>query len=170
MWKLAVERVRKEPLPGEEFDAVAVGRALIAEVRPKQWVKNLACLAGLIFSGRLFLLVEVAHGLLAFAAFCAASSAVYLLNDFVDREKDRKNPRTASRPLASGALPLWAAGFAFARTSSNRSMTWALCACEASAAERTHGIIRAIGEPRRKIFSIASSASTRTYSPRSSAR
>ena len=43
---------------------------------------------------------------LAFAAFCAASSAVYLLNDLADREEDRRHPVKRLRPIASGALPV----------------------------------------------------------------
>src|SRR5262249_49853317 len=88
-------------------------RALVAELRPVQWVKNLACLAGLIFSGRLFIAQHEAQAVLGFWSFCFASSAVYILNDYLDREKDRLNPRTAGRPLASGDLPLWLAGIGF---------------------------------------------------------
>src|SRR5207244_1937188 len=41
--------------------------------------------------------------------FCMMSSAVYLLNDLLDRDRDRQNPRTAKRPLASGDLSVGAA-------------------------------------------------------------
>jgi len=61
----------------------------------------------------LFQLPAQLGAILGFLAFCFASSSVYILNDFLDREKDRLNPRTAGRPLASGALPLWLAGAAF---------------------------------------------------------
>jgi len=87
--------------------------ALLVEMRPKQWIKNLSCFAGLIFSGRLFLLHAQEQALLGFGSFCLASSSVYILNDFFDRDKDRHNPRTASRPIASGALPLSVAAVAF---------------------------------------------------------
>jgi 4-hydroxybenzoate polyprenyltransferase len=90
----------RRPSPG------VVVRALVRQLRPKQWVKNLACLAGLIFSGQLLQAKAEAQALVAFWAFCFASSAVYIINDYFDREKDRRNPRTASRPLASGDLPL----------------------------------------------------------------
>jgi 4-hydroxybenzoate polyprenyltransferase len=82
--------------------------AMVVQLRPRQWIKNFACFGGLIFSGRL---METQHQIaagVAFAAFCLASSAVYALNDLLDIEKDRANPRTARRPLASGDLPVWA--------------------------------------------------------------
>ena len=91
----------------------SVLRALFLQLRPRQWVKNFACLAGLIFSGQLFHWQAQVQAIIGFLAFCLASSMVYILNDFLDREKDRLNPRTARRPLASGALPLGVAGAAF---------------------------------------------------------
>ena len=84
-------------------------RALAVELRPQQWVKNLACFAGLIFSMQLFDAVALGRSLIGFVAFCLASSAVYVLNDLLDREHDRAHARTAQRPLASGALPVWLA-------------------------------------------------------------
>lgn len=77
---------------------------IVVALRPTQWVKNLACFAGLIFSGQLFEPVLAVNAALAFVAFSAASSAVYLWNDLVDRARDRLNPRTADRPIASGAV------------------------------------------------------------------
>jgi 4-hydroxybenzoate polyprenyltransferase len=91
----------------------SVLRALLIELRPTQWVKNFACFAGLIFSGRLFQVASQLEALIGFGSFCFASSSIYILNDYFDREKDRHNPRTASRPLASGALPLGVAAIAF---------------------------------------------------------
>lgn len=79
-------------------------RALLSTLRPLQWTKNLTCFAGLFFSGKLFVAHRAADAALGFGCFCFASSAIYLFNDIVDREKDRLNPRTAGRPIASGAL------------------------------------------------------------------
>jgi 4-hydroxybenzoate polyprenyltransferase len=82
---------------------------LVQAARPHQWIKNLACFAGLVFSGRMFERGVFVQSILAFAAFCLASSAVYLLNDVVDRELDRSNPSKRQRPIASGLVPVaWA--------------------------------------------------------------
>jgi 4-hydroxybenzoate polyprenyltransferase len=88
--------------------------ALVVSMRPQQWVKNLACFAGLIFSMQLFRTAALGRSLVGFVAFCLASSAVYLFNDFIDRKRDQLNPRTARRPLACGALSPALAVFAMA--------------------------------------------------------
>lgn len=78
---------------------------LIKLIRPKQWVKNGFVFAPLLFAGE-FLNIESAYlTLLASIAFCIAASAVYILNDFKDIEKDRKHPtKSKSRPLATGQV------------------------------------------------------------------
>jgi 4-hydroxybenzoate polyprenyltransferase len=82
---------------------------LLRSARPQQWVKNLTCFAGLIFSGRLFLTHAIAQACLAFAGFCLASAGVYLWNDVYDRPFDRLNPKKRERPIASGLVPVsWA--------------------------------------------------------------
>ena len=39
-----------------------------------------------------------------FLVFCAVSSAVYLVNDVMDRERDLAHPVKRRRPLATGEL------------------------------------------------------------------
>ena len=83
--------------------------ALIQAMRPGHWVKNLLVFAPILFAQLAddgALLVRVA---IAFAAFCAASAAVYLINDVVDREADRLHPVKRARPIASGRLSAGAA-------------------------------------------------------------
>lgn len=77
---------------------------LIRALRPSQWAKNFFVLAPLVFAHRLTEPAALIRALLAFAAFCAAASAVYLFNDLRDREEDRNHPRKRLRPIASGAL------------------------------------------------------------------
>ncbi len=78
--------------------------AHLRALRPLQWTKNLLVLAPLLFAHKAFqpralLLAAVAAG-----AFCLLSSAVYLLNDLLDRERDRVHPQKRGRPIASGAV------------------------------------------------------------------
>jgi 4-hydroxybenzoate polyprenyltransferase len=88
---------------------VQVVITLVRVMRPRQWIKNSACLAGLIFSGQLFNCLAQIRALTATVMFCAAASAVYVLNDLCDRKSDRQNPRKAHRPIAAGQLPVWLA-------------------------------------------------------------
>jgi 4-hydroxybenzoate polyprenyltransferase len=78
--------------------------ALLASLRPRQWVKNLFVFAGVIFSQQL-LTPRVWPALAAFAIFCGLSGAVYLFNDVADADKDRLHEAKRLRPVASGALP-----------------------------------------------------------------
>ncbi len=82
---------------------------LVEAARLRQWVKNLACFAGLIFSGRLSDEAAIRAAVWAFFGFCLASSSVYLVNDVFDRRSDAVNPKKRSRPIASGLVPVgWA--------------------------------------------------------------
>ena len=85
---------------------MAILLALFKTVRPRQWVKNFALFAALVFSGLLF--QEGAFSLVfqAFLVFTIFSSITYIFNDLVDVEADRKHPYKKSRPIASGGLPI----------------------------------------------------------------
>jgi decaprenyl-phosphate phosphoribosyltransferase len=86
----------------------AAARWLIAAVRatrPRQWPKNLLVLAAPIAGASLGRDDGAAYALVALVAFIAASSAVYLVNDVIDAERDRQHPVKRSRPIASGDLP-----------------------------------------------------------------
>ncbi|MFH0810705.1 MAG: decaprenyl-phosphate phosphoribosyltransferase [Pseudomonadota bacterium] len=95
-----------EPSPALRQDtrSHAAPYYLLLSMRPGQWVKNFFVLTPLLFSGHLFQTTAAARALGAFLLFCLASGMVYLLNDLVDLERDRKHPLKMSRPLASGAL------------------------------------------------------------------
>jgi 4-hydroxybenzoate polyprenyltransferase len=87
---------------------------LLRGLRPHQWIKNVLLFAGLFFT-RLFLHpASILRALAAFALFCAASGAIYLLNDILDAPRDRLNPRKRHRPIATGELSPAAAGGAAA--------------------------------------------------------
>jgi len=78
--------------------------ALIRSLRPEQWLKNGFVLAPVVFSGMLDDTSVWLDSMIAVAAFCAASSAVYLINDVIDREADRRHPTKRARPIASGEI------------------------------------------------------------------
>ena len=77
---------------------------LVKALRVYQWSKNLLVFAALVFAQQLHVPGQMLRSVVAFAAFCLASSAVYLLNDIIDVEKDRVHPEKRERPLASGAM------------------------------------------------------------------
>src|SRR5262245_27109794 len=91
-----------QPMPGRPL-----ALSLLLSLRPAQWTKNLLVFAGLLFGnashGRsLFDAPSLAHAAAAFAIFCGLSGVVYLLNDVMDRDADRRHPLKAHRPIASG--------------------------------------------------------------------
>ena len=79
-------------------------RQLLISLRPYQWTKNLVVLAPLAFAQRLYDPGAVVAASSGFAVFCLVSGSVYLINDLLDVEGDRKHPVKRQRPLASGAL------------------------------------------------------------------
>lgn len=95
---------------GTTMPASGTPHALIMSLRPHQWVKNTLVFGGLVFSHSLFDWTAIWHSLGAFAAFCLASSGVYLLNDLQDLEQDRRHPTKRLRPLAAGMVPPITAG------------------------------------------------------------
>jgi 4-hydroxybenzoate polyprenyltransferase len=79
-------------------------RAAFVALRPRQWTKNLLLFAGIIFAAKLGDLSRWGEAFAAFAAYCAASSASYLVNDVCDAPNDRLHPVKRARPIARGEL------------------------------------------------------------------
>jgi phosphoserine phosphatase len=93
-------------LSSPEADIGVYLRAL----RSRQWVKNL--LLGVpAFLMHVYTPEVLLRITLAFIAFCACASVVYLLNDLLDLPADRLHPSKKNRPFASGILPLRPAFF-----------------------------------------------------------
>jgi 4-hydroxybenzoate polyprenyltransferase len=78
--------------------------AAFAAVRPHQWTKNLLVFAGILFAAKLEDPTRWLEAITCFVAYCAASSAAYLVNDIRDRDADRAHPVKRYRPIASGEL------------------------------------------------------------------
>jgi 4-hydroxybenzoate polyprenyltransferase len=79
---------------------------LLKSLRPHQWVKNVLLFGALFFSGNLFVPEAVLRALAGFVIFCGLSSSVYLVNDILDRERDRLHPVKRHRPIAAGRVPV----------------------------------------------------------------
>jgi decaprenyl-phosphate phosphoribosyltransferase len=82
---------------------------LVRAVRPRQWVKNVLVLAAPLAAGKIFEADVIGPTAVAFVLFCLAASAVYLVNDTIDVEEDRRHPRKRFRPIAAGVIPRWLA-------------------------------------------------------------
>jgi len=78
-------------------------------MRPKQWTKNLLVVAAPLAAGQIAEPGVLGPTLVAFVAFCLASSAIYLVNDCADVDADRLHPRKRNRPVAAGELSVPAA-------------------------------------------------------------
>lgn len=77
---------------------------LLALLRPHQWVKNGFIVAPLFFTPNAMTSANLLAVAMGVVAFCALSSAVYILNDWMDREADRRHPDKQHRPLAAGTV------------------------------------------------------------------
>ena len=77
---------------------------LVKLTRPTQWIKNGFVFMPLVFGGRLFLPYDTFKALGVFIGFCLASSSTYIINDYMDMDRDRIHPLKRDRPLASGAV------------------------------------------------------------------
>jgi 4-hydroxybenzoate polyprenyltransferase len=82
----------------------SVFKGLILSLRPRQWPKNVLIFFGLIFSLNFFNIKMDLLALAAFVLFCLLSSAVYLINDSVDYDRDREHPTKRNRPIAAGIV------------------------------------------------------------------
>src|SRR5215211_4326677 len=82
----------------------SLSRAVFVSLRPRQWTKNLLLFAGIVFAAKLGDVTRWAEAIAAFGAYCAASSASYLVNDVRDAPHDRAHPVKRARPIARGEL------------------------------------------------------------------
>lgn len=92
------------PPPPHARAALDRARDVAGLLRVHHWVKNGFVLLPAFFGGRLFAPAWLPSALLACAAFCLASSVIYVFNDLMDMEEDRLHPSKQNRPLAAGRL------------------------------------------------------------------
>ena len=90
------------------FPAPYRATAWLKAIRVKQWIKNLLVFVPLIAAHKVADPKLLLNAIIAFGAFAAASSSVYLLNDLLDLEADRRHPTKKNRPFAAGHIAsLW---------------------------------------------------------------
>jgi 4-hydroxybenzoate polyprenyltransferase/phosphoserine phosphatase len=82
-------------------------RVWIRMLRAHQWLKNLLLFTPFLAAHQATNARQILHLGAAFIAFSLCASAVYLANDLLDLESDRRHPRKARRAFASGNVPLW---------------------------------------------------------------
>ena len=75
-------------------------------LRPHHWIKNFFIFVPIFFAKEIFVWEKLENTLLAFVVFCLAASAVYVVNDIVDRDQDAKHPVKKKRPIASGKVSI----------------------------------------------------------------
>ncbi|MEP7289898.1 MAG: decaprenyl-phosphate phosphoribosyltransferase [Chloroflexota bacterium] len=83
-------------------------RGMLRVMRPRQWAKNILIFVPIAFDRQISLvhLDPLLRVIAAFVLFCVAASAVYVINDLVDVERDRQHPKKKYRPIASGQLSI----------------------------------------------------------------
>lgn len=81
-------------------------KSILKAMRIHQWIKNTFVLIPLVFDRQLFFIEPLSRAIIGFFLFSFVSSSVYLINDIMDVEADRKHPKKKFRPIASGALPV----------------------------------------------------------------
>ncbi len=78
--------------------------ALFKTMRPRQWAKNVFVFAVVVFDEKLLDTSYLSKTIAAFVLLCFLSSAVYIINDIADIEKDRQHPKKKFRPIPAGIL------------------------------------------------------------------
>jgi decaprenyl-phosphate phosphoribosyltransferase len=78
--------------------------AYLKLLRPKDWAKNFFLFVPMFFAGEIFDLHKLMSVSWGFLAFSCIASSIYIINDYRDREDDKKHPVKSKRPLASGAV------------------------------------------------------------------
>lgn len=84
---------------------------IISLIRPHQYIKNLAIFLPLFFANEILNINLILKAGIAFIGFSLCASGVYILNDYLDREKDRLHPKKKKRPLAAGTVSIKSAFF-----------------------------------------------------------
>jgi 4-hydroxybenzoate polyprenyltransferase len=92
---------------GADVMPIRTGRRrtpVMQALRPHQWMKNLLVFAPVLLSHRWSEPHLLVRTVVLFAGFCLLCSAIYIINDLLDLESDRRHTIKKHRPFASGLL------------------------------------------------------------------
>lgn len=78
--------------------------AMLRAMRPHHWAKNGLVFVPILLNHDVFDPKALFYGLIAFISFSLMASSIYLLNDIIDVEADRRHPTKCKRPLAAGEI------------------------------------------------------------------
>ncbi|MEM7372203.1 MAG: UbiA prenyltransferase family protein [Bacteroidota bacterium] len=79
-------------------------KAYLTLLRPHQYLKNLVLILPAFFALRINEWEVIWRTIIGIIGFSLVASAVYILNDYLDQEEDRKHPVKKHRPIASGIV------------------------------------------------------------------
>lgn len=103
-----VEKIQR--LVGRNLEHVKIASPTLLSyakaLRIYQWLKNALIFVPLLAAHEVSDLHLLTKAIYAFIAFSCCASSVYILNDLLDLESDRRHPRKRRRPFASGAIPI----------------------------------------------------------------
>jgi 4-hydroxybenzoate polyprenyltransferase len=89
------------------FERPRVGpRVWVKALRVHQWAKNALVFVPLLAAHKAMQPGMLLHAVLGFAAFSLCASSVYVLNDLLDLDSDRRHPTKCKRPFAACSLPV----------------------------------------------------------------
>jgi 4-hydroxybenzoate polyprenyltransferase len=79
-------------------------KSWITEIRVHHWVKNILVFVPAVANHSILESESILNGAIVFVLFSITASSIYLVNDLVDLESDRKNSTKRFRPLAAGEI------------------------------------------------------------------
>jgi 4-hydroxybenzoate polyprenyltransferase len=79
-------------------------KSWITEIRVHHWVKNILVFVPAVANHSILESESILNGVIVFVLFSITASSIYLVNDLVDLESDRKNLTKRFRPLAAGEI------------------------------------------------------------------
>ena len=106
--KPSLEKICKQAFFVEKIIArpVVNFKSWVNAFRLHQWVKNILIFVPAVAAHASMTDNTLKDLIVAFFSFCLCSSSVYVLNDLLDLESDRRHPRKRYRQFASGKIPI----------------------------------------------------------------